>query len=133
MIGSKITQADLKALRAVMKATGIATQSAAVTLAIRAFAKAHGIAVQLERDLFVKELDKNDVGDNLIIEVRAGDELVMKTTLGAVKLMAFEELRVAMESALEAAAEVDRAVGDAPHLNFGLAAWIRQWHKMRAL
>ena len=48
MIGSKITQADLKALRAVMKAKGIATQSAAVTLAIRAFAKAHGIAVQAD-------------------------------------------------------------------------------------
>jgi len=48
MIGSKITQADLKALRAVMKATGIATQSAAVTLAIRAFAKAHGITVQAD-------------------------------------------------------------------------------------
>lgn len=48
MIGSKITQADLKALRAVMKATGIATQSAAVTLAIRAFANANGITVQAD-------------------------------------------------------------------------------------
>jgi hypothetical protein len=48
MIGSKITQADLKALRAVMKAKGISTQSAAITLAIRAFAKAHGIIVQAD-------------------------------------------------------------------------------------
>lgn len=48
MIGSRITPADLKALRAVMKAAGISTQSAAVTLAIRAFAKAHGIAVQAD-------------------------------------------------------------------------------------
>lgn len=48
MIGSKITQADLKALRAVMKAKGIATQSAAVTLAIRAYAAANGITVQAD-------------------------------------------------------------------------------------
>ena len=48
MIGSKITQADLKALRAVMKAKGIPTQSAAVTLAIRAFASANGITVQAD-------------------------------------------------------------------------------------
>jgi len=48
MIGSKITQADLKALRAVMKVKGIATQSAAVTLAIRAFANANGITVQAD-------------------------------------------------------------------------------------
>ena len=48
MIGSKITQADLKALRAVMKAKGIPTQSAAVTLAIRAFANANGITVQAD-------------------------------------------------------------------------------------
>jgi hypothetical protein len=48
MIGSKITLADLKALRALMKAKGIATQSAAVTLAIRAYAKANGINVQVD-------------------------------------------------------------------------------------
>ena len=48
MIGSKITQADLKALRAVMKVKGIATQSAAVTLAIRTFTNANGITVQTD-------------------------------------------------------------------------------------
>jgi Arc/MetJ family transcription regulator len=48
MIGSKITEVDLKALRAVMKAKGIPTQSAAVTLAIRAFASANGITVQAD-------------------------------------------------------------------------------------
>ena len=48
MIGSKITQADLKALHAVMKAKGIPTQSAAVTLAIRAYAAANGITVQAD-------------------------------------------------------------------------------------
>lgn len=48
LVAAKVSKAEVKALQAVMKARGIATQSTAIAEAIRAYLKANGVDPQPE-------------------------------------------------------------------------------------